>query len=151
MTLTKTESEMYDQLQVEFPFCMCCGIPKNASLYTMDYSRWLENAHILGGTGQRKTDRRNLLRLCKLCHDLTHGHTIKDKNKNQFPNLTRKNLLWVKQRQDPEHFDIKYLDSIGIQNMPTPEEPPAWFLAEFELWQPELYRKQTVEQFKGKR
>ena len=150
MRLTLAERTMYEVFMQTFTFCMACGINPKKQIDKFFPVRWLENAHILGGSS-RTADRRNILRLCKLCHDLAHGHTIRDQNKEPLPNLSRANLLWLKHARDSEHFDLDYLNSISIGNMPTPEEPPAWFMSEFERWQPDLYRNQTVEQFRGER
>lgn len=148
MRMTIAEQTMYQVFMQTFPYCMATGVTQHITLYWLDYPRVLQNAHILGGP-QRTHDRRNIVRLSKLAHDLSHGYVIRGRDGMHLPKLTRANMLWIKQRQDPKYFDLDYLNSIGIQRMPTPEEPPAWFLAEFERWQPELYREQTVEQFRG--
>jgi len=141
MPLTDEEHLMYEGFMRAFPFCMACGITEHATAWWLEYPRVLQNAHILGGP-QRTHDRRNIVRLSKLAHDLSHGYVIRGRDGRCLPKLSRANMLWIKQRHDPEYFDLDYLNEIGIQNMPDPEEPDSWFLAEFMKWQPELWRKQ---------
>jgi len=130
--LTTEQREIHEQLKKEFPYCCACGIAGTAPWsLDPDYPRNLENHHILGGTGQRKTDRRNLIRLCKLCHDLAHLATIKDNSGKPLQVLQRENVLWLKKFRDTKHFDLHYLNSISIQRMPEPECPPTWFVEEW--------------------
>lgn len=128
--LTAEQKLMYAQFALDFQFCFCCGINPKKRIDSFFPARWLENAHILGGPS-RTADRRSILRLCKLCHDLAHGSTIKDANKEPLPNLTRANLLWLKQARDGEHFDLDYLNSISIRRMPDPKCPATWFINEW--------------------
>jgi len=133
MALTPEQSEMYAQFAWEFQSCWACGIDPSRQICRHWPARCLQNAHILGGPS-RTADRRNILRLCLLCHNLAHGHTIRDKDRNPLPNLTRENLLWLKESRDPKYFDLDYLNSISIRLMKEPEPVPFWFEAQYERW-----------------
>lgn len=138
MKLTAKQKRMEAIFEKEFPFCMACGWPDGQPWQWRDYPRWLENAHILRGTGQRRIDRRAILRLCKLDHDIADGPdepTQRDRAGNRLPKLTRPHLLWLKRERDPDHFDLDWLNSISIQRMPEPAAPPSWFLEQYARWQ----------------
>ena len=96
---------MYEQFASTFDFCWACG-----RLWVFG----LENAHIIGGSG-RTHDRRNITRLCGVCHKLAHGHTIRDQDGSKLPLLKLPHLLWLKARLDPEWYDVRYLKSLRIK------------------------------------
>jgi len=89
----------------------------------------LENAHIFGGHGRRKNDRRAVNRLCNLCHRLSHGATVRVRGKD-LPKLTLANMLWLKREFDPKYYDPVYLARIagwaGPESLPDPTEPERW-------------------------
>lgn len=144
MPLTEKERSMYDAFTQDFTSCMACGIDPKRQICEKFPARWLECPHILGGNGQRKqkgeTDRRNLLRLCKLCHDLAHHKTIRKPDRTCLPHLEREHMLWLKRHRDPDYFDLEFLNSISIRRMPEPECPPEWFVNQFDRWKPRTYQ-----------
>jgi hypothetical protein len=138
--LTQQQREMYRPFKRDFPYCMACGI-QNGWRGRFSYPRWLENAHIIGGAG-RRADRRGIVRLCKMCHDLSHGERIRH-NGELLPRLTLGNILWLKLARDRAHFDPDYLGSLYHYRLPEIAEPDSFFKHEWEtnrkdtLWEPQ--------------
>lgn len=141
--MSAEERAMYDIFSARFTNCMVCGIDPKRQIRKHFPTRWLECAHILGGHGQRKqkgeTDRRNLLMLCKLCHDLAHHKNYRKPDRTLMPYLDRENLLWLKQKHDPDHFDLDFLAKVARQAMPVPVKPYALFqqFLEMKTWDEE--------------
>ncbi len=84
MPQTIEQEAMYEMFQRDFPFCMATHLIPHPTAWDMDFPRVLHNAHICGGAAQTQkgeTDRRNIVRLSMLCHDLAHHKTIRDKNR----------------------------------------------------------------------
>lgn len=130
---TKSERAMYAEFMEAFPWCWTCGITSNGvgmrgaigigAAPCPGYPRHLENSHILRGPARRH-DRRALTRQCKLCHDLSGGATVRV-NREPLPVITLENLLWAKERFDPEFYDPDYLSSIGVKKHVPDPVPPA--------------------------
>lgn len=123
--LTAVDKKMYELFMSQFPFCMACGW--KPGMYS---KRWrkLENAHIVGGAGRRH-DRRAIVRLCMVCHQLNHGASIVAEGwevevagKRTLPTLSRENLLWLKQHYDIAFLDVEYLESLSVKAIGQPEE-----------------------------
>jgi len=47
-----------------------------------------------------------------------------------MPTLTKSNLLWAKQKFDPDYYDVEYLNSLSIARLAEPKEPAEWFMSE---------------------
>lgn len=132
--LTDEDREMFAEFSSDYRLCWACGIPDGQRDTLIDHPRNLERAHIIGGAG-RVHDRRNLARLCAMCHRLHHGDTIRRPNGKPLPNLRFDHLLWLQYRFEG-YIDRKFLRSIRIsQFIPRPCIVPAWHLAQFRKWQ----------------
>jgi len=108
--------------------CWYCGwIP--GQFDTNFFHVKLDIAHVIGGNGRRKKDRRALVYLCSFpCHQLNHGATIRYHGE-PLPKITLANMLWLKQRYDPEYYDPEWIASLWHgRALPEPEEPvrPRW-------------------------
>ena len=88
----------------------------------------LEMSHIVGGSGRRH-DRRAIVRQCSGCHRLFHGDRVRIGG-SLMPTLTKSNLLWAKQKFDPDYYDVEYLNSLSIARLAEPKEPAEWFMSE---------------------
>lgn len=115
----------------DFEYCWACGIWEyTRERQAIDYPRWLETHHIIRGSG-RIHDRRNLARLCKLCHDLHHGHVIRAKGV-ALPPLSLGNVLWLKSRHDT--LDREFLSDLRPKQLPRAARPDEFFFAEYHKW-----------------
>jgi hypothetical protein len=136
--LTDDAREMFEAFTFEYPFCWACGIPDapqwvEAIHIRIDYPRHMERAHIIGGSG-RVHDRRNLAMLCKLCHDLSHGATIRVGSK-VLPNLRLDHLLWLQMRFE-QRVDRPFLrELLRRPGLPTLRAVPIWHRTQFNQWQ----------------
>ena len=93
----------------------------------------LEIAHIVGGSG-RVADRRAINRLCAGCHMLNHGHSVR-LNGALLPVLTLEHMLWLKERNDPENYDLEFIKSLRIKSH-EPIQPmilPGWFIVQQQI------------------
>lgn len=93
----------------------------------------LEVAHIAsgGGAAMRVDDRRAVILACSLCHRAHINNseriryvTIAGRKVRTFD---ERHTLWVKSKLDPEFYDRKYLQSIWIGTLPSPEMPPGYY------------------------
>ncbi len=100
----------------EFPSCWCCGVgPGRRRLVKIDYPEWLEIHHII--KRGRRHDRRNLARLCKLCHDLAEGHRVRHDGE-LLPTLNMANVLWLKRYCDSWYYERSFLKMIYGKALP---------------------------------
>ena len=120
--LSTAEREMYTEFMIEFRRCFACRYQPLPSIES-GYPWVLENCHIVGNSG-RTHDRRNLVRLCKLHHLISHGSTFAECLNAK---LTLENMLWLKQTFDEKYYDLEYLKSLRIKRHepiePMPLEP----------------------------
>lgn len=130
--LSNSQKIMYGRFVTDFPFCMACGCHgKNDGdeidgTWPVDYYRHLENAHIVGGSG-RVAERGSIVRLCKLCHDLSHDARIRDARGDYLPRLDQSHLLWLKYQWDRESYHRPRLQELSRLPLPRPAVPPPWF------------------------
>lgn len=88
MILKKKDKEIYKKIIDEQHYCQLCGS-----------TNWLEIHHILYRSQGGNNDERNLIRLCKNCHELVHSNKKKwqkfliDKQKNKYGEFDEKELL----------------------------------------------------------
>lgn len=112
--LSATNKIMYADFISEHLFCWNCGVWSGdwygQPMDGIDYCRKLETHHIRRGIS-RVDDRRNLSRLCKLCHDLAGNASIRVNGK-LLPRLDLHHVLWLKNSHDGP-VDRKFLMSIS--------------------------------------
>ena len=136
MPLTDGEARMFEFFMAQFPFCWACRAAEGHrdDQYTegLIYPRKLANHHIVGGSG-RKHERWNLARLCRLCHDLYHGATVRLDGGEALPNLTFENICWLKKFHDGQWWRPEELSSLRITSFSEIElqRPPEFFEQEY--------------------
>lgn len=127
----KAERDMFDEFTGEHPFCWGCGIPDHPQYPILadgvEYLRCLD-VHHLGRGYARADDRRNLARLCRMCHELSSGATIKLQAGRKIAPLTLAHVLWLKYHHDRPHYDRSYLRHIRGRAVPPIKCPPRWFV-----------------------
>lgn len=128
--LTERQRAMYATFMLEHQRCFACW---HGGGFSREYDGWprgLDNAHIVGGPGRRH-ERWAIVRLCKLCHALSHGDRIAaaawDVGLRYLPRLTQGNLIALKLEMDPSGVDMEALQSVSFKILPTAEPPHAWF------------------------
>ena len=120
-------------VEAENKFCWACGIQCQPYGYeTYRHVPWyapfmIERAHIVGGPGRIEC-RQVVNLLCSLCHSLNH-RSVHRVEGTVLPFLERSHMIWLKQKFDPEFFDIELLNQQSIGICPDPEEPPQWFIS----------------------
>ena len=62
----KIDKQIYEQIVEEQQWCQLCGS-----------TNWLEIHHIIYRSQNGSNDKRNLIRLCKSCHQLVHSNKKK--------------------------------------------------------------------------
>lgn len=118
-TLTGIE---YQQMLIatDKPWCWFCGSVE-----------MLERSHLMagGGAAQRAEDRRMANLCCRKCHR-THQHHSPTADGLV---ITDANMLWIKQRRDPEYWDPEFLQSKWLKRLPDPSEPSDLYKSMYEL------------------
>jgi len=113
---------VYASFHSEFDSCWNCEWPDTQ--YSELWRRGLQAHHLRGGSGRRKKDRRQLLMLCGICHDLCEPGDIIRVNGKRLPELTEAGQMWLKMTFDPEHYDPDWLRALpGCGDLPEPIEP----------------------------
>lgn len=105
-------------------FCWLCGISEgkldqgSSWAGCMDYRR-LEIHHIskLG----RKHEGWNLSRLCKMCHMIVEGHSVRRGNGEYYPKVSNEHVFHLKKFMDAKHFDFEAIVSSWRNG--RPEKP----------------------------
>lgn len=96
MTIVRSSTTVR-RFAAENPACWCCGS-----------SARLATHHIIGGAG-RSDERCNLSRLCLVCHERAEGQpfgiSVGGGPTVRLGPLTLANVLWLKMKRDPEHYD----------------------------------------------
>ncbi len=128
------------------------GIPGKRHCWLSGYTngfkplRWngpwmMHVAHLSSGSGAmiRVDDRRAVVLLSPLAHEC-HVHDRRAMSRKRintvwYPTIDAANLIWIKQVFDPEFYDPSYIERIWTGTPPSPERPPAEWLA--------LYTKNT--------
>jgi hypothetical protein len=96
----------------------------------IDHPRWLETHHI--AKQGRVHETWNLSRLCRRCHDLAEGHSIRH-NGELLPKLTAANVLWLKSMHDWPHYDRPALrERWRTLDLPLARQPEEFFWDQYE-------------------
>ena len=84
----KKAKQMYEKIVEEQRYCQLCGS-----------TNWLEIHHIMYRSQGGNNDERNLIRLCKKCHEMVHSNKRKwqrfllDKQHNKYGDFDEIELL----------------------------------------------------------
>lgn len=124
-------------------FCWLCGRTPSLRPEGFHSPYYLQVAHIASGGGRavRANDRRAVGLLCSLCH-LVH---VSDSDRLQamnvggqdYPTIDERHTIFLKGVMDEEYYDLEYLSTIWIGNLPEPEPPPAF-------WSSQLYKRTGI-------
>ena len=94
----------------------------------------LQLAHIASGGGDArrvKDDRRAVLPLCPLCHDLHVSDSERYAKKwiagKEWPTIDASHTLWLKREFDEEYYDTDFLQEYWIGQVPDPVAPPLFW------------------------
>lgn len=129
MIRNQQERECLGEFAEAWPFCWACGMYNNGT-NEIDHPRWLEIHHI--AKQGRVHETWNLSRLCRLCHDLAEGMSIRHDGL-LLPNLTAANVLWLKSMHDWSHYDRLALYSHWrTMDLPMARQPEAFFWDQYE-------------------
>ena len=96
----------------------------------------LEAAHLGSGSGSvlREDDRRGVNCLCSLLHRLHVADSAKvptmNFNGKVYPTIDNANMIWLKQKFDPEYYDPDYIARIWACKPPEPEPLHRHWLSE---------------------
>lgn len=88
----------------------------------------IEVHHILNGKYGRPDIPENLSFLCGgfkgICHRLAEGECIRNSDGDPYINLSLANILYLKQKHDPQNYKPEVLQArMGNRILPEPEEP----------------------------
>jgi hypothetical protein len=125
--------DLYNNFTSVFDYCWACGRGDTfADRPTNWWSWWgIERAHIV--SHPRMEMREVIAALCSLCH--RHSHRLRivtGGHPADYPVLERPHLLWLKQKFDPQYFDLSVLQKYAIGRLPEPSQPPQVYLDEYE-------------------
>ncbi len=99
-----------------YNFCWACGRDESQRPDRW-FSEWyLDRAHICNKP--RVEDVRLIVQLCRLCHARFSGARIPACEGHDWPRLTVANLLFLKERFQPEQFDRGFLQRHSVQILP---------------------------------
>jgi len=139
--MSKATKLMYAAFVADYPFCWSCGVWDGEwhgqTLDGIDYCRQLEIHHILRGCS-RVDDRRNLSRLCTMCHALAGNASIRVADR-LLPVLKLDHVLWLKHIHDV--LDRVFLRTIGVKSWLPPSRPPPLLLKRLYLGRHDHYSK----------
>ena len=110
--------------ETRWPFCWMCGL----GFYGGRPQWWhgpfvLERAHIVNKP--RVEDRRLVVLLCSLCHQIYDGAVFKQ----CALEITLANVLWLKAKLDPEYWDREFIAKHSVRRLPRRQRPMPWLAA----------------------
>jgi len=104
----------------DHPYCWCCGRPSSDPPVWWSGPFLIERAHIVNKP--RSEDRRAVILLCSLCHRIQHGEIHREvEYAKPYPAITLANMLWLKWKYDRDFFDLGFLRSRSVQELPKKE------------------------------
>lgn len=126
-----TPQQLYRHFKANTPFdwCWACGRDESQRPDRWCAEWWVDRAHIVNKP--RVEDPKLVVLLCRLCHSRYSGARISGCNGHQWPKLTVGNLLWLKLRFDPEHYDRAFLQHYSVARLPRAVAPPSVYRAEY--------------------
>jgi hypothetical protein len=125
------DPEFYAEWALSHDHCQACGIPAREAAF----QRWpgLSTHHMV--KFKRSDEACNLLRLCKRCHDLAEGLTIRERGV-LYPTLRLPVCLTLKLSREPGDFDAERLRVLYGRPLPDMQPVPEVIEAEFRRWRP---------------
>jgi len=126
----QTRRNQYDNMIWEHPrpWCWACGAgPEFAHKPTWWHGPWVIHRHHIVRQPRRK-DRRAVILLCPLCHDLAHGARFPAVDK---PPLELAHQLMLKYQHDRFFFDAAFLAGSSTCKLPELAEPPGIYTVDY--------------------
>tara|TARA_R100000742_G_C4278616_1_gene101682 strand:- start:1040 stop:1423 length:384 start_codon:yes stop_codon:yes gene_type:complete len=112
----KSHEKIYADMYRSFPpVCWACGSRRKPSWYHLPFS--IERAHIVNKP--RLKDRRCVVFLCSVCHRVQEGERFSVDDRVR---VTLANMLWLKQKHDPEFYDLEFMQHCSVSILPLPEK-----------------------------
>ena len=131
MTVQEWASDEYDaswyygNLRVISDRCWACHSRRKPRNW---FGPWLlERAHIV--SSPRREDRRLVNMLCTICHKFQHGERLHGFAR---PKLRLDHMIWLKEENDPDWVDFKFMQKHSIKKLPRKVIVPKWYLNERE-------------------
>lgn len=141
--MPKLNNDSADVLRPGRRFCWLSGWTPSFRPRGWHGPTHLQIAHIASGGGRavRVDDRRAVILLSPLCHDLhvSDSDAFPEKTISGiiYPTIDERHSLFLKKVFDPDYYDLNFLKSIWIGNLPSPEPPP-------DRWQKEILNNQGI-------
>jgi len=100
--------------------CMVTGKTPRQLQRAGVWPNWLETHHIV--KPGRSDEECNFFRVSALFHKIIEGERIPHPKGGYYPPITLANVLWLKQKHDPENYDPQRLMQLwGRASLPEPE------------------------------
>lgn len=124
-----TIKQAYRHFIIESAYCWCwlCGRDQWQRPEWWHAPWMLHRSHIV--RSPRIEDPRAVVIQCPVCHDVFHGKRFAAEP--NLPPITIGNLLWLKERFQPELFDRTFLQRYSVQRLPRASAPPAVYVAAY--------------------
>ncbi len=87
-----------------------CWFPHDPE-YSWTFGNTVDPHHIVPRRGQRFDDRRNIVRLCRLCHQRAHGGLILVGGV-RYEQITTEQIMRLKKLVDGSFYDEEFLDEL---------------------------------------
>lgn len=113
-------------------YCWASGISTKPMWWQGPW--WLQVAHIHSGAGSgvRVDDRRAVVCLCPLLHELHVANSGRMPEKKIggkiYPTIDNSHTVWIKSVFDPEYYEPKFLEMLWNGNPPSPKVLPEFWL-----------------------
>ncbi len=106
--------------------CWACGATNKPTWW---FGPWLPNerAHIVAQP--RVEDVRVIVSLCSVCHRMQTNATFPELR--DVPGLKLEHMLQLKIVNDPDNYDIEFMEKHSIRKMPLPARLPIWYENQF--------------------
>lgn len=97
------------------PYCWLCGRQQWQRPEWWGAPFFIERAHVVNSP--RVEDRRAVILLCSLCHQISHGEHFADL-KPLPPKIKVAHMLWLKHHFDKEFYDRAWLQRHSVRILP---------------------------------
>lgn len=106
------------------PWCWTCGRSGADRPIWWAAPFRIERAHIVNKP--RREDRRCVVLSCSLCHRVAHGDTFKQLDRQY--EISQANMIWIKQKVDPNWYDPEFLQACSVRLLPDAEPLDSYLL-----------------------